>query len=151
MKKMSSTKLCYMHNPSFSRDCYQRIVNHELKASLGNLVRTQNDTREKRREMGEEGRSEELSHDCVSYTFRASPRCQRLMQSICLQRKLASLVCSLFFFFFVVFFFWDKIMLHGPGWSGTCCIAYAGLERITLLPQPSATVSTHKPTPVGMS
>ena len=35
---MSSTKLCYMHNPSFSRDCYQRIVNHELKASLGKSV-----------------------------------------------------------------------------------------------------------------
>lgn len=64
---------------------------------LGTRVVPQNGTGETRREIGEEGRNEELNHDCTSYNFRACPRSQRRTQSICLQRKLASFVCSLIF------------------------------------------------------
>lgn len=118
-----------MHDSNYSSDCHQRIC-APWDEGQPRQLRSQDGTGETRREMGEEGRSEELNHDCASYNFRASPRSQRLAQNICLQRKLASLVCSLIF--------WDKIMLYGPDWPGTCYIAYTDLEWITLLPQPSA-------------
>lgn len=38
-EKMFSVKLCYMHNPSYSRNCWRKIVNHELKASLTRQLR----------------------------------------------------------------------------------------------------------------